>query len=248
MLKPTASEQHCRSLCTSSNRVFFFNSHLTFVFAYPGCFLLPRGDLSEPKTRHNHRSLRIWYCSVTTIFSSVLTALRLCLLSYSSSFMLWPLLACCGLKFYFSINFKRALLFILIPRPAQNHPILPFFAHCSCSESDKLSYTSTVGPSSPLQNLRSPRTADSKKGRADMVRVIWMWSWCSKPAASAQSVRIKRQVSRKQTPSASNLFFHTVTNSLNVPNIKTWMDRRVWLRAINFETWHNHVAAQLWSK
>jgi len=63
------------------------------------------------------------------------------------------------------------MLFAFFPRPAPNHPILRlahFFDHCSCSDSDKLSHTPMVGPSSSPQNFRSPRPADRKKGGADI--------------------------------------------------------------------------------
>jgi len=47
-----------------------------------------------------------------------------------------------------------------------DYPI--FFDQCSCSDSDKLSHTSTVGPSSSPQNFWSPHPADWKKGGADI--------------------------------------------------------------------------------
>ena len=43
-----------------------------------------------------------------------------------------------------------------------------FFVHCSCSDSNKISYTCTVGSSSSPKNSRSPRPADYKNGRVDI--------------------------------------------------------------------------------
>jgi len=42
------------------------------------------------------------------------------------------------------------------------------FDHCSCSDSDKLSHTATVGPLSSPYNFTCPRPADQKKGGADI--------------------------------------------------------------------------------
>ena len=48
-----------------------------------------------------------------------------------------------------------------------------FFDHCSCSDSEKLSYTTTVGPSSYPQIFKSPRPADWKKRGADTTCLPW---------------------------------------------------------------------------
>jgi len=104
-----------------------FQSHLKFMFPfwYFGCFhqerhphdntcgcfsrwkealksiqkdtfpRLLRGNPDKPTTRHSLHSLHIWCCFIATTLSSALTAFRL--LSYSSSFLLWPLFGCCSL-------------------------------------------------------------------------------------------------------------------------------------------------------
>ena len=80
--------------------------------------------------------------------------------------------------------FKRALLldgchpysnrrcsssfFLDLHQTTQSFDLPIFFDHCSCSDSDKLSHTTTVGLSSSSQNFRSPCLADWKKGGADI--------------------------------------------------------------------------------
>ena len=81
---------------------------------------------------------------------------------------------------------------------------LIFCDHCSCSNSDKLDHTTTVGPSSSPQNFRSPRPADWKKGGADITAspssLLALLIFCSArsidhfsdlyPASSFSSVRL----------------------------------------------------------
>jgi len=127
----THSLRACLSLCPFSNRVLslsialvirLFRLMLRPLSSKLFFSRLPRGNLGEPSTKHTLCSLHILCCSVVTTLSSALTAL--CLLSYLSSLLLWPLLACCGLRRFFSIDFKRALQFVFSPRPAPKNLIL----------------------------------------------------------------------------------------------------------------------------
>ena len=54
-------------------------------------------------------------------------------------------------------------------KPTQSFDLPIFSDHCSCSDSDKVSHTTTVGPSSSPQNFKSPRPADWKKGGAYII-------------------------------------------------------------------------------
>jgi hypothetical protein len=79
-----------------------------------------------------------------------------------------------------------------------------FFDHCSCSDSDKLSHTTTIGLSSSPQNFRSPHPAHWKKGGADITALhsslLALLIFCSArsidqvgdlyPASSFSSVRL----------------------------------------------------------
>ena len=120
-----------------------FQSHLTFVSSswYSGHFIkscffprLSSGNFGEPNTnvehtlrslriKHTLRSLRIWCCSVTTTLSKFqwlpFASIHIHLLS-CFGFCLLPAVW----EDFFSINFKRKLLFVFFLRPAPNHPIL----------------------------------------------------------------------------------------------------------------------------
>jgi len=127
----THSLQACLSLCPSGNRILSLSIALDIRI-----FLLILQPLStklifarlprEPNTKHTLSTLCIWCCSVATTLSSALTAL--CLLSYSSFLLLWLCLLVAVWEDFFSISVKRALLFVLFPRPAPNYPIL-WLAH-----------------------------------------------------------------------------------------------------------------------
>jgi len=127
----THSLQACLSLCPSSNRVLSLSIaldiclFLLILWPLSSKLIFARllhGNLGEPNTNHTLRSLRIWCCSVATTLSSALIAH--CLLSYPSSLLLWLLFACCVLRRFSSIGFKRALILVFFPRPAPDHPIL----------------------------------------------------------------------------------------------------------------------------
>jgi len=61
-----------------------------------------------------------------------------------------------------------SFFFLDLHQTTQSFDLPIFFDHCSCSDSNKLSHTTTVGPSSSHQNFGSPRPADWKKGGADI--------------------------------------------------------------------------------
>jgi len=101
----THSLQACLSLCPSSNRVLSLSialdTRLFLLILRPLSSRLlfaglPHGNLGEPSTRHNLRSLHICCCPVATTLSSEQTAI--CLLSYPSSLLFLVWLACCGLR------------------------------------------------------------------------------------------------------------------------------------------------------
>ena len=83
------------------------------------------------------------------------------LLSYPSSLLLWVWLACCGLRRFPSTSngWCFSSFFLDLHQTTQSFDLPIFFDHCSCSDSDKLSHTTKVGPSSSPQNFRSSRPA-----------------------------------------------------------------------------------------
>jgi len=129
-------------------------------------------------------SMRIWWCSGTTMLPVHVLLFASFLIPESH------LLSCCGLcllatvwEDFFLIHFKRALLFLFFSNYFkqtllflffldlhQTHPILGlwppiFFDQYSCPDSNKLSHTTTVGPSckvdSKLQRIRRYVPKDS---------------------------------------------------------------------------------------
>jgi len=80
---------------------------------------------------------------------------------YPSSLLLWLFFACCGLRllkisFPLTSNGRCTLSFFLdLQQTTQSFDLPIFFDHCSCSDSNKLSHTTTVGLSSSPQNIRS---------------------------------------------------------------------------------------------
>jgi len=120
--------------------------------------------------------------------SSALTALASFLIRLLSCFGLCECLLAAVCEDFFSIDFKWALLFFYFPPFASNHPIFRlahFTEHCSCSDFDKISHITTVGPSSCLQtrDVRFLRPADWKKGAADITAspssLLALWIFCS---------------------------------------------------------------------
>jgi len=94
--------------------------------------------------------------------------------------------------------------FLDLHQTTQSFDLPIFFEHYSCSYCNKLSYTTTVGPSSSPHNFRSPRPAEWKKGGADMITssssLLTLLIFCSArsidhvgdlyPASSFSSVRL----------------------------------------------------------
>jgi len=74
-------------------------------------------------------------------------------------------------KISFCLTFKRVLLSVIVPRPVPTHPIFRqahSSDHCSCSDHNKFSHTTTAGPSSACQNFMFPRPAHWNPGWADI--------------------------------------------------------------------------------
>jgi len=168
-LKPTASKH--AYLCAHPVIGFSpFQSHLTFVLSsrYSGrflqrCFLL----VCHMAILVNlARGLRFTHCAFDVALSPPRSALTaLCPISYPSSLLHWVWLACCGLRrfLFHRLQTDVALrLFSLSCTKPPNTSTCPSFrpGECSCSDSDRLSHTTTVGPSSSPQKFRSPRPAD----------------------------------------------------------------------------------------
>ena len=129
-----ATSEHAY-LCAHQVTAFSsFQSDLKFIFYswYSGrflqscCFLVCHmAFLVNPARSNTLSSLRIWCHPVATTLSSALTAF--CLFSDPSSQNLSCFVFCllaAVWEDFFSICFKRALLFVYFPRPAPNHPIL----------------------------------------------------------------------------------------------------------------------------
>ena len=74
--------------------------------------------------------------------------------------------------------------FLDLHQTIQSFDLAIFSDRCSCSDSDKLSHTTTIGPSFSPQNFRSPPPADWKKGGADII---------ASPSASC-SVSIRQNI------------------------------------------------------
>jgi len=125
----THSLQACLSLCPSSNRVLSISIALD-IRLFPLILRplsskllfarLPHGNLGEPSTKDTLRSLRIVPCHHHT-FQHTDCSLPAALCIFSPAL---GLAACCGLSKNFSINYKRALLFVLLPQLAPNYQIL----------------------------------------------------------------------------------------------------------------------------
>ena len=88
---------------------------------------------------------------------------------YPSSLLLWLLFACCALGRFLFYQVQTDVVFWPFPSTCTTQSFdLPIFSdHCSCSDSNKFSHTTTVGPSSFPKNLRSPRLASWKNREAD---------------------------------------------------------------------------------
>ena len=170
-------------LCAHPVIVFSpFQSHLAFVF-----FLLILGPLSSELLflrvvfhmailGNSTRSILLAYCAFDVSLSppwlpgpahwlpfvSFLIHLLSCFRSC--------LLAAVGEDSFPSASNGRcsSSFFPDLHHTTQSFDLSIFFDHCSCSDSNKLSHTATVGCSSFHQIFRSPRPADWKKGGADI--------------------------------------------------------------------------------
>jgi len=167
----TAFSFSCPPLCPSSNRVLSlliaFDIRLFLLILRPLSSKLlfarlPHGNLGEPNTKHTLCSLRIWCCPDATTLSSALTTL--CLFSYLSSLLPCIWLACCGLRRFLFHRLQTGValrLFSSTCTKLPNSSTCPsFWTTAPAPIPINFSHTTTVGPSSSLQNFRSPRPAD----------------------------------------------------------------------------------------
>jgi len=85
--------------------------------------------------------------------------------------LFWPLPACCNLPWILFHRLETCAPLRLssstCTKPT-NSSTYHSFSTCS-DDSDNFCHTTTVGPSSSVQNFRSPRAADWKKGQSDLV-------------------------------------------------------------------------------
>jgi len=178
---PHDSLRACLSLCPYSNHGLFLAIALDIRLLFLKLWLLSSKHFfpRPPHVKVNPtRGILSAHCAFyATMLSSAPTAL--CLLSCPSSLLLWHLLACYSLTRFLFHRLQTGVVLRLFSSCAKPpYPsTCPFFNdHYSCSDSNELSNTTTVGPSSGPHNFRSSRAADeTKEGLTLLLRLRVSW-------------------------------------------------------------------------